>query len=55
MPGSDGTWDDDPTPGNRSGRWLAAAPAAHNASRRSMPKQFSAPAVASASVCGTDS
>ena len=55
IPGSDGTCDDDPTPGNRSGRWVAAAPAAHSASRRAIPKQPSAPAVASASVCGTDS
>ena len=55
IPGSDGTCDDDPTPGSRSGRWVAAAPAAHSASRRVIPKQPSAPAVASASVCGTDS
>ena len=50
----DGMCDDDPTPGSRSGRWVAAAPAAHNPSRRVIPKQPSAPAVASASVCGTD-
>ena len=55
MPGSDGTCEDDPTPGNRSGRSVAAAPAAHSASRRVIPKQPSAPAVANASVCGTDS
>ena len=53
IPGSAGTCDDDPTPGSRSGRWVAAAPAAHSASRRVIPKQPSAPAVASASVCGT--
>ena len=53
MPGSDGMCDDDPTPGSRSGRWVAAAPAAHSPSRRVIPKQPSAPAVASASVCGT--
>ncbi|COZ87276.1 Uncharacterised protein [Mycobacterium tuberculosis] len=47
--------DDEPTPGNRSGRPVAAAPAAHSASRRDMPKQPSAPAVASASTCGTES
>ncbi len=39
MPGSDGTCDEDPTPGSRSGRSEAAAPAAHSASRRSIPKQ----------------
>ena len=39
MPGSDGMCDDDPTPGSRSGRWVAAAPAAHSPSRRVIPKQ----------------
>ena len=55
IPGSAGTCDDEPTPGSRSGRWLAAAPAAHSPSRRVTEKQPSAPAVASASVCGTES
>ncbi len=31
--------DDAPTPGSRSGRWVAAAPAAHSPSRRVTPKQ----------------
>ncbi len=53
IPGRAGTRDDVPTPGSRSGRSAAAAPAAHSASRRLMPKQSSAPAVANASVCGT--
>ena len=55
MPGSAGMFSrsapDAPTPGSRSGRWPAAAPAAHSASRREMPKQPSTPAVASASAC----
>ena len=34
---------------------LAAAPAAHSASRRDIEKQAKAPAVASASACGTES
>ena len=38
MPGSAGMCDDDPTPGNRSGRCVAAAPAAHSPSRRDDPE-----------------
>ena len=55
IPGNAGMCDDEPTPGKRSDRWVAAAPAAHSPSRRDIPKQLSAPAVASASVCGTES
>ncbi|SHT70069.1 Uncharacterised protein [Mycobacteroides abscessus subsp. abscessus] len=49
--GSAGMREDTPTPGSRSGRWAAAAPATQSASRRDMSKQPNAPPVARASTC----
>ena len=53
--GSGGAASPGVVPGSWPGRIVAAAPAAHSASRLPIPKQPNAPAVASASSAGTGS